>query len=244
MTQNSEWHEFSSGAELARAFAERVSGLLSDAVSARGSASLAVSGGTTPVAFFGALSRMSIAWDRVTVTLVDERFVPASSARSNARLVTQNLLQNDAARAGFIGLYHEADAVEDAARRANDDFQNVALPLDAAILGMGTDRHTASFFLDAAGIDGLLAARDGPNVLPITAPSAREPRLTLSMPVLAEARFHALHIEGDEKRAALEDALAGSGAAPSPIRALIERSATPFNIYWAPKEEAKDDRQS
>ena len=244
MNDKIEWHEFSSGAELARAFAERISGLLSAAVSARGSASIAVSGGTTPVAFFAALSRMAIEWEHVTVTLVDERFVPASSERSNERLVTQNLLQNEAARAGFVGLYCEADAVEDAAWRASEDIQRLALPLDAAVMGMGTDQHTASFFPDADGIDALLAARDGPCVLPITAPSAREPRLTLSMPVLAEARFHALHIEGSDKRAALEAALEGDGSVRSPIRALIDRAATPFHIYWAPKEEAGNDREN
>ena len=46
------------------------------------SASIAVSGGTTPAKFFAALSAIPIAWDKVTVTLVDERFVPPSSPRS------------------------------------------------------------------------------------------------------------------------------------------------------------------
>ena len=91
------WNEYADGAALAAALAGKVSGLLAQAVSRRGVALLAVSGGTTPAQFFAALSEADIAWDKVTVTLVDERFVPPSSPRSNAVLVSAKLLQGRAA---------------------------------------------------------------------------------------------------------------------------------------------------
>ena len=60
----------------------------------------------TPVGFFQALSRRDdVPWDKVTITLVDERWVDESSDRSNARLVRQNLLQGRAALATFVPLY-------------------------------------------------------------------------------------------------------------------------------------------
>ncbi len=71
--------DFENGAALAEGLATRVAGALSDAIAARGTASIAVSGGSTPKAFFKVLSGKDIAWDKVTITLVDERFVPADN---------------------------------------------------------------------------------------------------------------------------------------------------------------------
>lgn len=235
-----EWHEYPSGAALAEDLAATVAARLGEALDERARALLAVSGGRTPAAVFKALSRSRIDWSRVSVTLVDERFVPTSSTRSNARLVTQNLLQNRAARAEFIGLYTDSETVEEAAGKASEALSSLPLPPDVALVGMGTDQHTASFFPDAAGIESMLCMREGPTVLPVEAPSAGEPRLTLSMPVLAAARFLALHIEGEEKRQALEAALGSSGAPKPPIAALFERAAKPVHIYWAPKTPDED----
>ena len=113
------WNAFPDRPQLAAALASRVADCLTRAIAERGTAVLAVSGGTTPAKFFAALSAMPIAWDKVIVTLVDERFVPASSPRSNAGLVAANLLQNAAKGARFVPLYHEASGIEDAA--ASDD---------------------------------------------------------------------------------------------------------------------------
>ena len=80
-------HSFASGSQLAEKLADAVSAALSAAISARGAASLAVSGGSTPKAFFKALSTRKIEWSKVVITLVDERFVPADNPRSNHLLV-------------------------------------------------------------------------------------------------------------------------------------------------------------
>ena len=222
---------FESRQELATALAGAVARVLSDAISARGKAFLAVSGGTTPGAFFAALSQQPIDWSKVTVTLVDERLAPPTSPRSNAALVEARLLKGPAAAARFVGLYHEADMAEDAAALANAALRDLPWPLDAAILGMGADGHTASFFPDAANLDMLLDPSEQEIVLPVRAPSAGEPRLTLSLGAIVEARFLALHIEGGEKRAVLDRACAGEAL---PIRAVLDEASRPVQIYWAP----------
>ena len=72
-------------AELAEALADDVAGTLAARDRAQaGTGFLAVSGGTTPAHSLRALSTKPIAWDKVIVTLVDERFVPPTSPRSNA----------------------------------------------------------------------------------------------------------------------------------------------------------------
>ena len=228
-------HVFAGPAGLADALANAVADRLASAIEARGTALLAVSGGKTPVLFFEALARRGIDWPKVTITLVDERFVPPSSDRSNARLVKEHLLQHEAARARFVGLFHETASVEEAARIASRDIAALELPLDVAVLGMGADGHTASFFPDAEGLDRLLSPTRKEPVLPVHAESAGEPRLTLALPMLAAARFAALHIEGAEKKAVFESAMAQDRDL-LPIRRVID-CREPVHLYWAPEQE-------
>ena len=68
------FHEFASREALAADLAKTVADQLSDAILARGRATLAVSGGTTPGAFFDALSTRQLHWTNVIVTLVDALF--------------------------------------------------------------------------------------------------------------------------------------------------------------------------
>ena len=81
---------FAAREALADALASDVAEELRRAIAAKGKATLAVSGGSTPKLFFEKLSEIDLPWQRVTVTLVDERQVPEISERSNARLVRQH----------------------------------------------------------------------------------------------------------------------------------------------------------
>jgi 6-phosphogluconolactonase len=226
------WNAFASSAELANALAIRVADRLSGAVDRRGAALIAVSGGTTPGLFFRTLSKQDVDWSKVTVTLVDERFVPASSPRSNAALVAENMLQNKAAAANFAGLYRPAETADEAAEQADSELKAFPWPLDVAILGMGNDGHTASFFPDAEGLDDLLDASLAKTVLPVNAASAGEPRLTLALSMLASAGLVVLHIEGSAKRSVLETALQPGNRLP--VRAVLDHSRQPVEIFWAP----------
>jgi 6-phosphogluconolactonase len=226
------WHAFAERQELAAALAGHVADRLTKAIAERGTALLAVSGGTTPAQFFAALSRIPISWDKVIVTLVDERFVPASSPRSNAGLVAANLLQNAAAAARFVPLYREATGIEAAAISDDAALRSLPWPLDVVVLGMGPDGHTASFFPDADDLPKLLDPSSDSIVLPVHAASAGEPRLTLSLARIIGAGFIALHIEGEDKRTAFESAM-GPGK-PKPIRVVLEAALKPVEVFWAP----------
>ena len=229
-----EWHDYATRDALAEGLTETVAARLAAGIAGHGSALLAVSGGSTPPLFLRALSQREIDWSRVTVTLVDERFVPPDSERSNARMVTLNLLQNAAAAAHFLPLNPEAGSAEEAAAAVRPHLLALKLPFDVVVLGMGTDGHTASFFPDADRLAEALDPKGKALILPIRAPSAPEPRLTLTLSALALARYTALHIEGAEKRAVLESALGGEDL---PVAHIFHHAANPVEIHWAPDED-------
>lgn len=222
--------EFANADAVAKALAADVADRLIDAIAARGRATLAVSGGTTPERFFDALSRRTLDWGKVIVTLVDERFVPPDHPRSNEKLVRERLLQNEARLARFVSLYGKGGNLGEAARQAEAGMALVGLPLDVVVLGMGTDGHTASFFADAKEYARLIDPGHRTIVLPVHAPSAGEPRLTLSLAAICNARAIFLHIEGAKKRAVLEAAAVDN----LPIAKVLAAAETPVVTYWAP----------
>lgn len=211
---------FDARQSLAESLANDVADELRRAIAANGRATLAVSGGSTPKLFFEKLSESDLPWQRVMVTLVDERQVPETSERSNARLVRQHLLRNKAAAAQFVPLFENADATK-------------SLPFDVTVLGMGNDGHTASFFPKADRLKEAIDSGTSQRLLAITAPGAGEPRLTFTLPVLEASGRLALHIEGLDKRQVLDKALADGPEEDMPVRAIL-RSATPITLYWCP----------
>jgi 6-phosphogluconolactonase len=225
---------YENGAALAEALADRVASVLREGLAERGAATLAVSGGTTPGRFFDALSTRALDWEKVTVTLVDERFVPRDNPRSNHGLVAERLLKNAAASARFLPLYHAADTAEDAARIASAEADRLPRPFDAVILGMGNDGHTASFFPGGNHLAQALDVEGRQAVLTMEADGAGEPRLTFSFPWLRDARLLVVHIEGQGKRDVLDKATAGRDETEMPVRAILKRAKTEPEIYWAP----------
>ncbi|MEF2552352.1 6-phosphogluconolactonase [Aurantimonas sp. A2-1-M11] len=228
-------HRYRDGDDLAEALAVGVAAVLAGAIATRGAATLAVSGGSTPRRFFERLSQAEIDWDHVQVMLVDERWVPASSDRSNAALVAESLLRNHAAAAHFLPFYVDAATPEAAHEDLAERFRQLARPLDVAVLGMGKDGHTASFFPDGDNLDAAIDPQTAEPVVAMRAPGAGEPRVTLTLPVLVEARLLAVHIEGDEKLAVYEKALTGGPVEELPIRAILAaRREEPLNVFWCP----------
>ena len=138
-------HEYRTPALLAEGLANDVAEQLRTAVSARGEATLVVSGGRSPVAFFQHLAKQGLDWSKVTITLADERWVPVEHADSNAGLLKQHLLQGPAAKAKFLSLYSAAANLEEAAEQA-DRLLGELPAIDVLVLGMGDDGHTASLF--------------------------------------------------------------------------------------------------
>ncbi|WP_336278867.1 6-phosphogluconolactonase [Bartonella sp. CB175] len=227
---------FETPAALALALADRVAAELSVSVLEHKRAVLAVSGGKTPELFFHYLSKADIDWQNIIITLVDERFVPVDHERSNEHVVRRYLLQNFASKARFVGLYHNTITVELAAFSAANRINTLPRPFDVVVLGMDVDGHTASFFPDADRLKQALDLQTRALVLPIHAKSAREPRLTLTLPVILQARYIVLHFEGLKKRDCFEVICQGGSEMEMPVRAVLRYAQHLLQVYWSPEE--------
>ncbi|QJI44655.1 6-phosphogluconolactonase [Pseudomonas sp. ADAK2] len=223
-------HEFKSPVLLADGLALNVAKLLSDAIDARGSATLVVSGGRSPVAFFQNLAKQKLDWSKVVVTLADERWVPVEHADSNAGLLKRYLLQGPAAKAQFLSLYSATANLELAAEQADRLLAELP-PIDVLILGMGDDGHTASLFPNSPNLSDALKVDGTRRCYPMLAPTVPHQRLTMSRALLASAKTTVLSISGQSKLTTLSAALASDDVAAMPIRAFLQPT---LEIYWCP----------
>lgn len=207
--------------------ADTLASELSSALRLHETVSFCVAGGTTPGPVFDILSGLNLDWDRVTVFPSDERWVPETNERSNARLLKSRLLTGRAAAARFLPLHAETPMPEDAVDALAAAIAP-CLPISVALLGMGADMHTASLFPGADRLEEALDP-DAPILVPMRAPGAGEPRVTLSARVLEDAMCTHILITGEEKREALMRAQTLTPQ-EAPVRAILDAAT----VHWAP----------
>lgn len=223
---NYEFIEYQDREMLVIDLANQMAGDLRAALGHEDRVALAVPGGTSPGPVFDHLCAVDLDWSRVDVLLTDERWVPEDHPRSNTALLRERLLVDRAAKARYLPLYADAPEPEGALDALAAPIA-VELPLAVVLLGMGADLHTASIFPGADLLEEALSPK-APILLPMRAPDAPEPRITLTAPVLNGAlRKHVL-IYGDEKRAVLEGAR-GKPPAEAPINAVLSDAV----VHWA-----------
>lgn len=194
-------------AQAAREACGRMTKSIQDAIRDRGMATIALSGGSSPLEAYGLLAKETIAWSKVHVYWVDERAVPPAHERSNYFQAKKALL--DPAGVPDANIHRMRGEASDLATAAMDYEAELrdtvksklgGLPsLDLQVLGIGNDGHTASLFPGERTVhvtDKLVAA--------VPAKTDREARLTLTAPVLENARSSVVIVLGRDKHPALE----------------------------------------
>jgi 6-phosphogluconolactonase len=224
---------FANDAALAESFAHTVAANLRAAIDVRGRALIGLSGGSTPREFLNHLSNQDVDWSRVTITLCDDRWVSPSSDRSNEHLLRKTLLRNKAANATFAPLYIDSPDPESALSRVQANVAKFALPFDVIVLGMGPDGHTASLFPGGDRLLEATRAHKNTRVLPMRAPDAPEPRITLTLSALIDTRALYLHIEGTDKKSVFDKAMTSNDSS-APIRTVLNASRVTPIVYWCP----------
>jgi 6-phosphogluconolactonase/glucosamine-6-phosphate isomerase/deaminase len=179
----------------ARAAARWVSRRVGDAVRRRGSATLAVSGGSTAPAMIAALD---LPWERVEVWQVDERVAPDGHAARNADQL-----------GGLECPVHLMPVTAPDLRAAARRYA-ARLPdrFDVVHLGVGDDGHTASWPPGEPGV----AVSERP--VELTGEFNGWPRMTLTAGVVNAARARLVLAAGESKRAPLNRWLAGDRRLP------------------------------
>lgn len=215
---------------LARAAAEALRSVAREALASRGAFHLALSGGSTPRGVYRELASGATAseLDGWHLWFGDERCVPPEHADSNYGMVEDSGLLARVPDSRVHRMRGEAqDAEAEAERYAGELEAVLGRPprLDAVLLGLGTDGHTASLF------PGTRALRETAWVAVGEAPGFPSRRLTLTLAALAEARCVLFLVAGEDKAPALLQALRGRPPAGSvepragTLRWLVDRAA-------------------
>ena len=206
---------------------------------------LALSGGSTPVPLYRFLASSAadaaLPWERTYVIWGDERCVPAGGPQSN---------YGSAASAGLLGRPWSAVhrmlgelPPEDAAAAYEVELRDLwpggtePVPqMDAVLLGLGTDGHTASLFPRSP------AMTEAARWVVSTEPHGGLRRLTLTLPVLRAARLLVFLVAGRDKAAVAARVLSGD-ALDLPSARVVEPlpGSADHRVVWLLDREAAAD---
>jgi 6-phosphogluconolactonase len=194
------------------------------ALSARGSFSIALPGGSVATAFFPRLARVPFDWLRADFFWGDERAVPPSDPESNYGLARSLWLSPAGVPEDRIHRMEAeaADAAAAAVRYAAELQRLLGAPprLDFVLLGVGPDGHVCSLFPGHPLLEEqarwVAAVEDSPK------PPPR--RLTLTLPVLAAAGHVVVAATGAAKAAVVREALEDPGSR-LPLALVTRRAA-------------------
>jgi 6-phosphogluconolactonase len=196
-----------------------------EALAARGRFSVALSGGSSPIPLFRRLAeeapRAGIDWRAVHVFWADERCVPPEHKESNFRLADELFLSKLPAPGAVIHRIAGEEPPDEAASHYQSDltasFPGEEIPVfDLILLGAGSDGHTASLFpgMDQDGFSGRKAVA-------VYVEKLKSYRVTLTLPVLRNARHVVFLVTGGGKAGIVAEILEGAGGANYPAANVV-----------------------
>jgi 6-phosphogluconolactonase len=196
-----------------------ISDKLKLAIDKKGTATFVVSGGTSPLKLFEDLSKIDLPWNKVQITLVDDRLVNKNHIHSNQKLINDHLLKNKAKLANFIPLSEKIIK-----------SKIIITPFDVNLLGMGEDGHFASLFPDMINDFNLFDLSADPNILIITSHGDPFlPRITMNLSLILKSEFIVLLVKGSIKQKIIDQAKNDNSL---PIHYLLKSRASNFLLEY------------
>jgi len=214
---------FPSRSEASRQLARDLAELANSVIAKSGYAGFVFSGGTTPGPMLEHFSAAELNWEDVYVTISDERDVSTEDKSSNERMLRQTLLQGLAEKLNFTGL-HDPDR--------DSHLEKFPRPVNAVVLGMGSDGHTASLFPGQPDLAKILASTNLSEL--VTRPGNDLDRITLTPSFMLDSNILVLLFFGVEKWAVYEAAKQGQDVMEYPVRFILNQDDVPVYTYWAP----------
>lgn len=216
--------------------------LAKDAIERRGKFTVALSGGSTPQALYELLAseihHSAIDWKHVYFFFGDERNVLPDEDESNFMMANVALFLPLNISADRIYRWHTeieppAHIAADYAKHLENFFKDYP-KFDLILLGMGGDGHTASLFpyTEALRETEKIACANRVDKLNTT-------RLTLTYPVINNARAAMFLVKGADKRGILREVLEGRFQPEKyPSQAV---KLTDGDLYWLVDQAAAAD---
>lgn len=182
---------------------------------------LMLAGGTTPLPVYDRLAAQGdIPWQRITLYFGDERCVPPHTPESNAHSVIARLFPEGVPQGVKV---HRMCGEENPDMAAQEYESKLPARIDILLLGMGEDGHTASIFPGSVALD-----EERRRVMPVIGSKPPLQRLTITPPVIRDAQYLLVMVQGEEKADALRFAL-NDGSVPASLAAegdwLMDRQA-------------------
>ncbi len=233
---------FQDGDALSRAALDELLRIASDAVKERGRFAIALAGGHTPGKLYQMWGQpekreMRTPWERVHLFWGDERYVPHDDPASNYRMARESLIAHVPIPAENVHpMPTDAPQPEKAAEAYEAElrrfFRTGAPAFDLQLLGLGVEGHTASLFPGSPALE-----EKERWVAAVVAPAKPPQRLTLTLPVLNQARNTFFLVTGADKRAIIT-ALRGQsteGSSPYPVARVQPKGPV---VWFLDKEAA------
>lgn len=182
-----------------------------EAIEKNGRFTVALTGGSSPVELYKLLAtayRDAVQWEKVFVFWGDERWVPLTDDRSNARMAFETFLNHVPIPKGQIfPMWADHKSPAEFAAEYEEILRSQLQPagrFDLVLLGMGADGHTASWFPNTGVLheyDKWVAAYflDAQDMY----------RITLTIPLVNQAAKVAVITYGSGKAEALYEVLRG-----------------------------------
>lgn len=222
-------------AALVEAAGDRLIGAIGDAIAARGSAHIVLTGGGTGIGLLKRVAALGadIDWAKVHLYWGDDRFVPEDDDERNHKQAREVLLDHvdiPAANVhpmspsgGRFGDDIDAAALDYArVLAAHADDGQPATDFDVHLLGMGPEGHINSLFPHTA------AVREKNRLVVAVADSPKPPprRITLTLPAVQRSRQVWLVVSGGAKADAVAAAVGGASPEDWPAAGAVGRDAT------------------
>ena len=192
--------------------AEKWIALSAEAVEKRGAFHVALSGGSTPKRLYQRLAESAysqkVDWHNTHIYFGDERSVPPQDADSNFKMASDAFLnQVDIPTANIHRMFADSDDIQKSA----DDYAGLLeknlscagsteadIKFDLVLLGMGDDGHTASLFPGTS----ILQEKER-LVSAVYVEKLSTWRMSLTFPVINNARCIAVMVAGESKKEVL-----------------------------------------
>ncbi len=185
---------------------------VNDVIAQKDECSVVLSGGNSPLPFYELLAseeyRKKVDWSKIFFFFADERYVPSGDPDNNGSMIRKILFDSlniHDSQIFYVNTSLPPDRVaEEYNERILNFFKNELVHFDLVLLGLGNDGHTASLFPHTKVLKDRV-----PQVRAVYLEDKNAYRITMTAPLINQAKIITFLVYGKEKAKALREVLKG-----------------------------------